>query len=623
MELTRTKRISPVDMELLTIAENWGWSNPPPEILQIAKQAKDAKTLKSAELLVSLGVVTKEQAQTLLSTKPPDIPTIAWFAQQDNTSVPVERVLALMSDYAYYENLKYLSIHPSMKEKEVIKHAEEIDATLMLIDSTIPVIVFSTFAALREYRSLGRAERMEDAILRHIETPKLAVGARDEISAVLKSLREEDATGSLDSANIWNAEAAENKSKVENREITRLLDHAISQGVTDISFKPFRTGEINIQFRKFGQMIAPKAVSSRFNSEMGVKVINLLQAKSGSNPSGTVQRLPTDGQITYRSSVGDVFLRLSFIPLNHLGERRNLISVSIRLLPRKESSVSLDNLRLNDSVVEQINFALRMSQGLILVVGPTSSGKSTTVAGCIGEHVNIFGDTQKRLSVEDPVEQFTFGITQINAPPTSNAIKESERFSVILRAIKRHDPDMISIGEVRDKETADMCVASASTGHLVLSTLHANHTLLGFDVLLNIIDPDKRFQLIESLSMIISQRLIKIVCPHCREIKDATAKDHKLFDNYLALLGEEATLPLTLAHANPDGCERCGKDGYIGLLPINEILPFNRRVKDTAIEILNGKNQRKIIAAARTITLLQSAMVLLKEHKIELTDLLV
>jgi len=613
------------DAELTQLALGWGWENPSAEILQIAQQARDAKKMKSGEFLVSLGIITSEQKEQLLATKPEEIQTVAWVARQDNIAVPVERILALMNGYAYYESLPQLSIHPCMQKAEVIKQAEELDAAVMLIEETVPVLVFSTFSALLQFRSLGRAERMQNAILKIVGdgVPKLAVGSRDEISAVLKNVRSDDSTGTLESSNIWNAEAAENKSKPENREITRLLDHALAQGATDISFKPFRSGEMQIQLRKYGVLISPKAVSGRMSADMASKVNSLVQAKSGANRNNTIQRVPTDGQITYRSAVGDAFLRLSFIPLNHLGELRNLTSVSIRLLARSETSVSLRDLQLSPDVVDQIHFAMRMSQGLVLVVGPTNSGKSTTVAGCIGEHVQIYGDTQKRLSVEDPIERFLFGITQINAPPENVVKQENERFGVILRAMKRHDPDVIFIGEVRDKETADLCVATASTGHLVLSTLHANHTVMGFDVLAKSVDSDKRFQLIESMSMVISQRLVKVLCPHCRIVAPVSDEDRQVFARYLDMLGDSGELPETLAHANPEGCEHCAHDGYSGLLPINEVLPFTRQVKDAAIEMLSGENRRKVLADARTITLLGSGLVLLREHKIDLNDLLV
>lgn len=623
------------DAELVQIANGWGWSNPSPDVLAIAQQARDAKNMKSAQFLVALGIVTAEQKDRLLATKPQNVQTVAWFAQQDSITVPVERVIALMNGYAYYGFLSQLSIHPGMQNADVIKHAEEMDAALMLIEDTIPVMVFTTFAGLLKFRSLGRAERMGNPILRALtaENPgedahvageklRLAVGPRDEISAVLKTVRSDDTGGSLESMNVWNAEAAENN-KPENRAMTRLIDHAMAQEATDIALKPFRSGEILVQLRKYGRMISPKAVSDRMSAELGGKVVSLLQAKSSANPTGTIQRIPTDGQITYRSAVGDSFLRLSFIPLNHLGERRNLVSVSARLLSRTESSVSLGDLNLPDEVVKEIHFAMRMSQGLVLIVGPTNSGKSTTVAGCIGEHVSIFGDSQKRLAVEDPIERFLYGITQINVPPASVVKNESERFEIILRAIKRHDPDVISIGEVRDKQTADLCVASASTGHLVLATLHANHTVMGFDVLAKTVEPDKRFQLVEAMSMIVSQRLVKVLCPHCRKVEPPSEDVRSVFARYLDILGEHAELPPTVAHANPEGCDECGNEGYVGIWPINEVLPFTRKVKDAAIEMLAGENRRDVLAGARTITLLKSAMTLLAEHKIDINDLLV
>lgn len=614
----------PVAGELLDLTTSWGWTKPTKEVLEIARQALDASTMRSGDFLVGLGILSHDQRDKLLAGKPEKVKTISWLAQQDNVNVPMERVLALMNRYPFYENLSQLTLHPSMQDKAVLAHAEELDAAVMLIEDETPVLVFSAFTALLQFKSQGRVERLNDVFLSEInENIHLAVCARDEISGLLKGLRSEEVSGSIESANVWLADAAENKRTPENREITRLLDHALTEQATDIALKPLRSGEVTVQLRKYGQMIEPKAVANRMSGELAAKVISLLQAKSGANPTGTIQRMPTDGQITYRSAAGDAFLRLSFIPLNHLGEMRNLTSVSIRLLPRSEASVLLEELKLREEVAKQIHFAMRMSQGLVLIVGPTNSGKSTTVAGCIGEHVKIFGDSQKRLGVEDPVERFLYGITQINLPPKNVTSNDDERFGLILRAIKRHDPDMISIGEVRDKETADLCVSSATTGHLVLSTLHANHTLMGFDVLAKSIEPDKRFQLIEAFSMIIAQRLVKVICPNCVRIAPPTDEEISVFKSYLEVVGEEAELPETLASADPAGCDCCNHDGYIGLHPINEVLPFTRKVKDAAIEMLAGANRRSEMSMARTVTLLQSGLTLLSEHKISLTDLLV
>ncbi len=612
-------------VELVQRALDWGWRNPGNEIIEISKMASVAQNTRSGELLVQMGVVSEEQRNRWLAVKPESIPTVDWFARQDPGVVPyIDRIMAFKASYPYYGTLSVFSTHPCMLDLEVMHRADALDAAVMMIEEKTPVVIFSTFASLIKFRSMGRAERLSDPIIRAVGSEVYtAVSTRDEISSVLKKIRgvDEAPSGAIETANFWNAGAAENQNRPENREITRLIDHAISQGATDVALKPYRSGEIQIQIRKFGDMMAPKSLSGRINAELARQMINLLQSKSGANPTNTVQRIPTDGQMTYRSSAGDAFLRLSFIPLNHLGDLRNLTSVSIRILPRTESNVSLQQLGLEPAIIEQICFAMRMSQGLVLVVGPTNSGKSTTLAGAIGEHVKLFGESSKRLSVEDPVERFLYGVQQYNAP---NHIRdEGERFEIILRAFKRHDPDIILVGEVRDRATANLCVSSASTGHLVLSTLHANDSVMAFDVLAKTVEAEKRFQLIESMSLVISQRLVKAVCPYCRTIEAPTDDEYQLFDQYVNMIGESAQLPSQVAHANLIGCERCEK-GYIGIAPLNDALPFSRKAKDAAIKMLDGHaSQRGELAQMRTITLLQSGLNLLAQYKIDIDSLMV
>lgn len=602
----------------------WGWVEPPKEIIALAGRARSAAVTPSGQLFVDLGVVSEETRDKWLAAKPEHVQTIAWFAQKDPALAPlVDQLLALKAGYPYYESLSLMSVHACMHEPDVVARADESDAAVMLIDGSVPLIAFSTFSALIKFRSMGRTQRQRDPIMRAVDGDNLqmAVGSRDEISAIIKSSRSMDeAYGSMESANVWIASSAENQTKPENREITRMIDHALHIDATDVALMPLRNGEMVVQMRKYGEMVSPKSVRDRLSPDMARQILSLLQSKSGANPTNTVQRVPTDGQISYRSSHGDAFLRLSFVPLNHLGEMRNLTSASIRILPRAESVISLGGLKLHPQVVEQMAYAMRISQGLVLIVGPTNSGKSTTVAGAIGEHVKLFGERRKRLSVEDPIERFLSGIQQYNAP--MHIKDEAKRFEVILRAFKRHDPDMIWVGEVRDKVTADMCVSSASTGHIVLSTLHANDTVMAFDVLCKMVDDEKRFQLIESMALVISQRLVKEVCPHCSEVSEPTAEERDLFRHYTTMVGETAELPSEIAHANPTGCVHC-HEGYVGLLPINEVLPFSRDAKDAAIAMLHGANRRDSLAKERSMTLLESAMQLLSQHKIDLEALLV
>ncbi len=616
------------DKEAIAKARELGWSLAPKGVLEMVKSLNTTRSLKAEDLLVQLNYVTREQCERLLSKRPDTTPAIQWIASQDpSAGIPVEKLAALLSGIAYYDDLSLLSIHPVMREPEALRRMDEADAAVMLVEGKTVTIVFATVASLLKFRAMGREDRAKDPVCRALGEDEgdhiLAVAKRDEISSILKDMRSLDSSlGGIEAANVWNAESTDNR-KEESRMISRLLDHALTEGANDIALLPMVTGEMIVQMRKFGQMIAPAVVSEKWSPELSTQVVNLLMSRSGANPTNTNQRVPTDGQISYRSTSGEAFLRLSFIPLNHLGSIKNLTSVSIRLLPRTEISVHLDNLRLDSKVVEQISFAMQMSQGLVMVVGPTNSGKSTTIAGAIGEHVKIFGASQKRLSVEDPIERLVPGVTQINAPPFNLIKDEGERFNIILKAIKRHDPDMIWVGEVRDKNTAELCVAAATTGHLVLSTLHANHTMMGYDVLAKSVPDDKRFQLIESISMIISQRLVKTLCDKCKIVEDVKDEDSRIFSRYLETIGEDERLPDKVARYNPVGCPACAHKGYTGMIPVNEVLPFTRKVKDAAISMLSGGQGREEMASARTVTLLQASIKLLREQRIGLQDILI
>lgn len=613
MELTTEKMAK-------NIVSEWGWMTPTDEVIRLAELAIEAKHCQSATLLVKMGLITEQEKDKWLQTKPAHIKTFMWFAQQKPILAPyVESVITLKTGFPFYRNLEILQPHPCMYKPGIGKMCDEMDLAVMLIESKTPVVVFSSFAGLIKFNSMGRAESQKNPIISEIGKPKLAVGKRDQISFATKKIRsKEESVNSLELLNLWSAPS--DASNVETREFSRLVDHALTIGATDISISPKRSGEFFVQMRKFGEMIAPATVDEYLPQELGSKLLTLLQSRSGANPTATTQRLPTDGHISYQSTAGDTFLRLSFVPMNHLGEYRNLTSISIRLLPRVDANINLQSLSLHPKVIEQVHFAMKMSQGLVLIAGPTNSGKSTTIAGAITEHVNLFGSKRKRLSIEDPIERFLSGIQQYNAPLQVH--DESKRFEIILRAFKRHDPDMIWVGEVRDKATADLCVASASTGHLVVSTLHANDAVMAFDVLAKMIHAEKRFQLIESMSLVVSQRLLKSVCTHCRDIGAPTHEEKRWFEKYCELTGDDGVLPHRIARANSRGCSHC-HEGYAGLLPINEVLPFTRKVKNLAADVFMGVRPRTDLSQKRTVTLLESSLGLLGEGLIDLESLLV
>lgn len=604
-------------MQPYEIAQSWGWTVPTETVLTIAHESTQAAALKTGELLVELGIIEQQRCDQLLASKPDTIRTLTWFSQNDAAVAPhVDRVHALQAGYPYYAKLSDMTIHDSMFDSDVKARADSIDAAVMIIQDTIPVLVFATFTALLNFKSMGRAEAAADPIVKRLAgIPKLAVGARDEISVIIRTvLSSSDTSSTAELANLWIAVSVENRDKPVNRLVTRLIDHALNTGATDIALMPQRNGDYRVQIRKYNEMIDAKTIGNRISADMAAQMVQLLQTKSGANPTNTEQRLPSNGHISYKSSAsGDVFLRLSFIPLNHLGELRNLTSVSIRLLPRTDANISLHKLELDPVVIETLRFAMQLGHGLVIVVGPTNSGKSTTVAGAIGEHVNLFGERRKRLSVEDPIERFLPGITQVNIP---THVSREEAFAQVLRAFKRHDPDLIWVGEVQDAYTAEICVSQASTGHLALSTMHANDTIQGFDHLAQMLPADKRFQLVEACSAIISQRLVQKLCPHCRVLKPLSVDEKAVFQRYCDMLGEQADLPAHVAHAAPEGCTYCDNQGYCGLLPINEVLLMTREAKQAANQLIRGSAGREVLEGHRAITMLQNLVMRINRHEI-------
>jgi len=290
------------------------------------------------------------------------------------------------------------------------------------------------------------------------------------------------------------------------------------------------------------------------------------------------------------------------------------------LFARSEATIDLLQLGIADIVRKAVTLATRASQGLILLCGGTNTGKSTTIAGAINEHVKYFGTKRKRISIEQPVERFLPGLIQVNVREEVIADKvKVDGFELTLRGVKRHDPDVIWVGEIRDRQSGEVAVASASSGHLVFATLHANDPFVGYSYLSTIVESDKRPLLIESLSIIVGQRLVKRVCPHCGIYRNPKDIDVESFLSYVQKKGiKGCELPEKVIYQNPAGCEQCGKTGAVGIIPVNEVLPVTDTVKQAMYGLLRNENVKKSIDDARLITFFDCAMDFVNKGMIEL-----
>jgi general secretion pathway protein E len=283
------------------------------------------------------------------------------------------------------------------------------------------------------------------------------------------------------------------------------------------------------------------------------------------------KRIPQDGRISVRIAGHAIDIRMSTMPSAH-GER-----VVLRLLDKQAGQLELGQLKMNQQVGAGYRSALARPHGIILVTGPTGSGKTTTLYAGLS---SINQTSRNILTIEDPVEYMLPGVgqTQVNT-------KVDMTFARGLRAILRQDPDVVMVGEIRDLETAEIAVQASLTGHLVLSTLHTN-TAIGAVTRLQDMGVEP-FLLSSSLVAVMAQRLVRLLCTDCCESADATPPEREV-------LGLEGDAPVQLYHAK--GCPKCNMTGYRGRTGIYELIEVDETLR-TAIH--EGVGEQAMLEIAR------------------------
>jgi type IV pilus assembly protein PilB len=285
------------------------------------------------------------------------------------------------------------------------------------------------------------------------------------------------------------------------------------------------------------------------------------------------RRLPQDGRFKIKASGRDIDVRVSVIPTIY-GEK-----VVMRILDAASVNHNLDQLGFEGGSLEEFKSMLARPHGIIIVTGPTGSGKSTTLYSAL----NYLRDPTKNITtVEDPVEYRLAGINQIQVKPEIEL-----DFARCLRAILRQDPDIILIGEIRDKETVEIAIKASLTGHLVLSTFHTNDAPSAISRLAYM--GIERYLLASSLNMIIAQRLVRKICDRCKEPTDLNEKVLKRLK-----IGPEQARDAVFYHGK--GCKGCGGTGYFGRLPVFEFLVVDN---DMGEKIVAGQSEAEIRAASR------------------------
>lgn len=330
--------------------------------------------------------------------------------------------------------------------------------------------------------------------------------------------------------------------------VDEIIIDAIKRNASDIHFDP-KPDILQVRIRVDGELHDYATIPNllKKNITTRIKII------SGMNITET--RLPQDGAIKNIIDNFNLDLRVSTLPTTN-GEK-----IVIRILDYRMSLNGLKTLGFTNKNLEKVDKMLKSPNGLILVTGATGTGKSTTVYAMLGKL-----NTKERniITVEDPVEMKIENINQVQVQSEIGLT-----FSDTLRSILRQDPDIIMVGEIRDNETARIAIRASITGHLVLSTLHTNNSLTTIE---RLIDMDvERYLLGSALTGIISQKLVKRLCPKCRKARSTTSYEKKLIKK---LLGIEVNEIYT-----PNGCSFCN-NGYKGRIAIHEVLKINEDIRD-------------------------------------------
>lgn len=490
---------------------------------------------KLGPLLIRLGLVSEEQLVHVLSSQY-GIPTVtlseitidprllelvpAWVAKKYEM-VPVERTngtltlavadptnLSALDDLAFMTGLQVVpTIAPLSAIRRVIAQSYETSP------STLADMLTEAEAVVEEIDSLVSGQDVGDPV----DARELRASA-DEAPVV--------------------------------RFVNTILLDAIRRGASDVHLEP-QEGTLCIRFRIDGMlqqvMVAPKrlepAVVSRIKIMAGLDIAE--------------RRLPQDGSIKFRGRARKVDLRVSTLP-TIFGE-----SVCVRILVQETVKLDLSHLGFDAWGLQQFRKVIQNPQGLILITGPTGSGKTTTLYTAINAvnapHVNI-------MTVEDPVEYNLKGINQVQ-------VKEEigRTFGAVLRSFLRHDPNVILVGEMRDLETAQIAFRAALTGHLVLSTLHTNDCESTIDRLLDMgVLP---FLVSSSLSLIVAQRLVRKICLGCREPYEADEASLVPYGHIPQGLG-------TLTLFRGTGCQTCNLTGMRGRAAISQVMPITKEIRD-------------------------------------------
>ena len=525
-----------------------------PEMLEDAVAQAKEKNLKATEVFIKKGLVTEDQILEAVSEQ---------YAIPVYDEIPYDQISMFFTNDISIQFLKKNYMVPVAQELNGSDEAEPVNNKVQLVVND-PAYIHQTDDLVR---------------MLDIKDYEIVLGTRDVITGIINMAynKSRDSAEQLvqdmeESSRTIISEIEETADLLDDTsdsQIIKLVNHIISQSIkaraSDIHIEPFQD-IFKVRYRVDGILLdlltPPKWIQASLISR--IKIMGKLDIAE--------KRLPQDGRIDVRIGENDIDIRVSTVP-TIFGER-----VVLRLLSKSGSLLTLTEFGLGDEKLKIIDSLIHEPNGIVLVTGPTGSGKTTTLYAILSAinspKVNI-------ITVEDPIEYQLNGIGQIQVNR-----KIGLTFAKGLRSIVRQDPDVILVGEIRDGETADIAVQSALTGHLVFSTLHTNDSASAVTRLVDIgMEP---FLLSSALNAVVAQRLVRILCEDCKE-------EYHPDENLQTLAGLNAEQCKNTVFYKSHGCENCFNTGYKGRMAIMEIMPLDETIKSL---ILQTSDSNMIKAAA-------------------------
>jgi len=425
-------------------------------------------------------------------------------------------------------------------------------------------------------------------LFQKVQTPE------KEVESALAKLEEEFGAPSIDQ-NILE-EIKENKTPSLTEEqapiirmVAVILRQAVEGKASDIHIEP-TSEELRVRFRLDGILYPSLTLPLRVHPAIVARIKILSHLKTDET------RIPQDGRFTSKINNKRIDFRVATFP-TILGEK-----VAIRVLDTGESTRTLQDLGITGRNYEAVMRAIKKPYGMILSTGPTGSGKTSTLYTIL----NLLNQNKVNIvTLEDPVEYFINGINQSQVRP-----EIGYTFAKGLRQILRQDPNVIMVGEIRDEETADLAVNAALTGHLVLSTLHTNNAI---GVVPRLLDMGIKPFLLSSLNIAIAQRLVRVLCPHCKTKAELSTEDKNYLLEMIKTLPKETKTTLELKNNlevfNPKGCPQCNSTGYSGRTGIFEILEMTDQLNEIITQNLSEKNLKEEAKRQGMLTMEQDGII--------------